>query len=225
MRASTASPRQNQFLDTLGAADRARLEPLLRAAQYGPGGALQPAAANLFFPTTGLVAELVVYPDGRSALARMVGVDGVVGAIGGLSANPQSIRAVALTHTEGFIVDAAQLRALIGQAEGVRASLEAEVARAFGEAAAIAGCAACHRLDERLSSMLLHWRRKAPGRRVVVTHDQLCQMLGAQRTTVTAMMRGLKLGGVIRTGRGWLEVLDAPELARRSCGCGGKAER
>ena len=44
-------------------------------------------------------------------------------------------------------------------------------------------------------------------------------MLGANRTTVTALAISLSDAGLTRTGRGWISVVDAERLDRIACGC------
>jgi CRP-like cAMP-binding protein len=212
----------NAFHERLTPTDHLALDSILKPVRF-PARALIGEAGErpqVYFPSDGLVAELMTYSDGRSALSRLIGPCGVAG-VAAVFGNSRQTQTMAVTATEGRILDATQLRTVADASPRLRMLLEGELVNAFSEAAALAGCAACHRLEERLSSLLLACQLKSPGRkRIVVTHDQLCQMLGAQRTTVTTMMRSFKQDGIVTSGRGWLQVLNAGELSRRSCGCG-----
>lgn len=213
---------KNQFLEALLPDDRARLDSLARPARFAAGAIINEASSShnsVFFPTSGLVGELVTYGDGRSAVVRLVGPNGVVGAAAGQGDHASPTRALTLTPTEGWMVEAHAFRAMARDSANLMALVDADMRKGLAEAASFAGCAACHRLEERLASLLLRWQAISPDQRLVVTHDLLCQLLGAQRTTVTTMMRTLKLAGVVRSGRGWLHIADAKDLARRSCGC------
>ena len=46
-------------------------------------------------------------------------------------------------------------------------------------------------------------------------------MLGVRRATVSEVGSELEGRGLIRRGRGWVQVLDRPGLERASCGCYG----
>ena len=48
---------------------------------------------------------------------------------------------------------------------------------------------------------------------------QVAEMLGVQRTTVTAVTGELQAKGLIRTHRGGVEVVDRPGLERAACEC------
>jgi hypothetical protein len=44
-------------------------------------------------------------------------------------------------------------------------------------------------------------------------------MLGVRRAGVTVAMRALRGAGLVRYGRGWVEVVDRAGLERASCEC------
>lgn len=57
-----------------------------------------------------------------------------------------------------------------------------------------------------------------------LTQETLADMLGVQRTTVTAVAKALQDEGLIRTGRGRIEILDRHRLERRACECHDQVE-
>jgi DNA-binding FadR family transcriptional regulator len=61
--------------------------------------------------------------------------------------------------------------------------------------------------------------RGCEGRLLPLTQETLAEMLGVQRTTVTAAMAQLQAAGAVRTSRGVLEVLDPGLLERAACCC------
>ena len=54
---------------------------------------------------------------------------------------------------------------------------------------------------------------------VRLTQQYLATMLGVQRTTVTHALRDLAAQGMIRRGRGFVEILDRPRLEVLVCEC------
>jgi CRP/FNR family transcriptional regulator len=72
---------------------------------------------------------------------------------------------------------------------------------------------AFHRLDRRLAGALL-----GKGRVVHATHQQLADELGSVREIVTRVLRSYSDQGLVRLGRGSIEVLDAVALRRTAEG-------
>ncbi|RPI13810.1 MAG: Crp/Fnr family transcriptional regulator [Lysobacterales bacterium] len=68
---------------------------------------------------------------------------------------------------------------------------------------------AFHRLDRRVAGALL-----GKGRVVHATHQQLADELGSVREIVTRVLRSYSDQGLVRLGRGSIEVLDAAGLRR-----------
>lgn len=68
---------------------------------------------------------------------------------------------------------------------------------------------AFHRLDRRIAAALL-----GRGRRIEMTHQQLADEVGSVREIVTRVLRGFADLGLVRLGRGSIELLDASGLRR-----------
>src|SRR5438067_2187294 len=54
---------------------------------------------------------------------------------------------------------------------------------------------------------------------LTATQETLAEMLGVQRTTVTAALSQLQAAGAVRTGRGAVQVLDRQALEQAACCC------
>jgi CRP-like cAMP-binding protein len=89
----------------------------------------------------------------------------------------------------------------------------------FGHAVQSVACNALHRADERCARWLLATHDRAGDKIIQLTHESLAEMLGVQRTTVTAITGELQARGLIRTYRGGVEVIDRPGLERAACEC------
>ena len=77
------------------------------------------------------------------------------------------------------------------------------------ELMALVEAVAFHRLDRRVAGALL-----GRGRAVELTHQQLADEVGSVREIVTRVLRSLADQGLVRLGRGSIEVLDATGLRR-----------
>jgi len=74
---------------------------------------------------------------------------------------------------------------------------------------ALVEAVAFHRLDRRVASALL-----GHGRVVHLTHQQVADEVGSVREIVTRVLRNFADQGLVRSGRGAIEVLDAAGLRR-----------
>lgn len=80
-------------------------------------------------------------------------------------------------------------------------------------------CNALHRTEERCARWLLATHDRAGDKMIHLTQESLAEMMGVQRTTVTAVTGVLQERGLIRTHRGRVEVLDRAGLERAACEC------
>jgi CRP/FNR family transcriptional regulator len=72
---------------------------------------------------------------------------------------------------------------------------------------------AFHKLDRRIAAALL-----GRGQRVALTHQQLADEIGSVREIVTRVLKSLADQGMVRLGRGSVEVVDAVALRRLAAG-------
>ena len=86
-------------------------------------------------------------------------------------------------------------------------------------------CLAFHPLAARLSTALLNAQDAGGGARVLATQELLASVFAVQRTSVTSLATSMERAGLIRTGRGVVEILDRPGLERAACGCYGRQTR
>jgi len=86
--------------------------------------------------------------------------------------------------------------------------------------AAEAACNASHLVQERLAKWLVRLHCGANGAPLRLTQADFGAMLGVQRTSVNAAAGRLQSLGLVRFGRGRVQILDLAGLRAVSCGCG-----
>lgn len=86
--------------------------------------------------------------------------------------------------------------------------------------AAEAACNASHLVQERLAKWLVRLHCGANGAPLRLTQADFGAMLGVQRTSVNAAAGRLQAQGLVRFGRGKVQILDLAGLRAVSCGCG-----
>ena len=76
-------------------------------------------------------------------------------------------------------------------------------------------CNAFHPLEARCCRWLLTAHDRAGGDEIPLTQEYLAEMLGVQRTTVSAVARTLQDQGLIRYRRGTIRMLDRAAIENR----------
>ena len=70
-----------------------------------------------------------------------------------------------------------------------------------------------------MARWLLHIHDRIDGDTLPLTQEALSQLLGVRRTTVTHVVRKLRMSGAIRTDRRGLIEIDRPRLEEAACDC------
>ena len=83
----------------------------------------------------------------------------------------------------------------------------------------VTACNALHPIEQRACRWLLFAHDRSGDDPIRLTQETLAQMLGVQRTTISAVARVLQDNGIIHIGRGRVTVLDRPGLEKRACEC------
>lgn len=214
----------NHLLCELPDAVRRKLVRRMKRVDLTAGDVLQPQGepeACAYFPEAGLISLSRIQPDGERVEAGLVGREGFVGSLAG--------EGVAFTEAKvempgvAYSVDARVLQILMAEDADVRDVLARYQRYQLEEAQLNAACNASHSIDQRLSKWLLRCLDRVDGPQLSLTQEFVAEMLGVQRTSVTASLQRLSAKGAIRTGRGVIEVLDRQRLTGQSCECYGQA--
>jgi len=218
----------NALLARMDADDREAMERAGKIVRLTQGQILFEPDEDLqavWFPLDGAVSLVVVMADGSAVESLMVGREGATDTLSYATPSRSAARAVVQLPGEALRVDAARLRELARNRSGLRAVLELFAGRATLELQQIAACNAVHRLEPRLAKWLLNSQDRAGSTVLPLTQEFLGDMLGAQRTTVTAVASALQRTGAISYKRGRITVLDRPALERASCECYAATQR
>ena len=212
----------NLWLAALAAEDREKLAPHLHERPFAQGQTLYEAGEAVdavWFPLTGVVSLMTLLADGRMVETAVIGREGLVGVTCGPLNARASSRAVAQIDGSAACCPSDLSSAALAESEGMRDALSRFTESLMAQVQQNAACNAQHRLDERLARWLLTVHDRADGDRFALTQADIAGMLGVRRATVSEVGSELEGKGLIRRGRGWVQVLDRPALERASCGC------
>jgi CRP-like cAMP-binding protein len=213
----------NRLLGALGAHDFAVLEPHLERIALPRGKVLFEPGDDVhttYFPCQRtMVSLLIVTRDGREVEAATIGREGAVGGIVSEGHKPAFGRAVVQVPGSAFIISTSHLEAAkLGSARfGDLFSRYADALLA--QMMQGVACNALHSVEERCARWLLATHDRAGDHIIQLTQESLAEMLGVQRTTVSAVTSSLAGRGLIKTLRGRVEILDRKGLERVACEC------
>lgn len=213
---------RNRLLGNLPPVDFARLIPHLTETPVVQGALLQEADSSIeqvYFPQKGMISLLAVMRNGAGVETATIGHEGVVNVTAGLGSRWAASRAVmqvagtvsqiSAASFQNLVETSAPLRDLVVRCNDLQIALIQQTA----------GCNALHDVEMRLCRWLLQTRDRCEDDKIPLTQEFLSQMLGVQRTSVTAVARALQTAGFITYRRGKIEVVDRAGLERGSCEC------
>jgi CRP-like cAMP-binding protein len=212
----------NRLLAALPSRDYARLLPDLEVVPLPLRAVLQEADEPMpyvYFPSAGVVS-LLITPNGRGVGVEvgMVGREGVAGLPVFLGADSTAARWVVQAPGEALRMAADAFQGHANR-RPLRDLLLLYTNAFLAQVSQSVACNALHPVEERLCRWLLMVHARVGLDQFPLTHAFLAAMLGVRRASVTEAARGLQDAGLIRYGRGRLEVLDRSGLESAACNC------
>jgi CRP-like cAMP-binding protein len=87
------------------------------------------------------------------------------------------------------------------------------------------GCNALHSVEERMCRWLLMMDDRAEGEPMAYTQEFLAEIMGVNRTSISAAAQSMQTGGLIVYRRGTMQVKDRGGMEKASCECYGIVKR
>jgi CRP-like cAMP-binding protein len=212
----------NEILLGLPAKERELLLPKLEFVRlkthhvlHEPGDTLKSA----YFPNSGLVSILSVFPDGKSVEVGLVGKEGFIGLplVAGFRTAPT--RAIAQIEGSSFRVDGETLIGVLRQCPKLERHLQQFAQIMAMQVTQIAACNRLHEVNERLARWLLMSADRIGSNSVPLTQELIAQMLGTRRSSVTVASGMLQKAGLIAHTRGDVKITDRRKLEQAACEC------
>jgi CRP-like cAMP-binding protein len=213
----------NRLLSTFSLAERALVEPYASVVELRRGEVLFEPGSDVpatHFPSAGTVVAIVVgVADGRTVEVATIGKEGAVGGI--VSGGHAPAFGCAVVQVPGFAlrVDLKGLEAIKARSPHIRDLFARYADALLAQVMQSVACNAFHAIEARCCRWLLTAQDRAGGNEIPLTQEYLAEMLGVQRTTVSAVARMLQEQGLIRYRRGSIQIVDRAAVERRSCEC------
>jgi CRP-like cAMP-binding protein len=175
----------------------------------------------VYFPDSGVVSIVGVYPDGSIIEMATIGREGGTGFQAVFGAKTSSARLlVQLPGTAAKMSRRAFIRA-VETLPAFRSVMHAHVHAFLEQVMISAACNGAHGLRQRLARWLLMMHDRHDSDELPLTQDLLAEMLGVHRPSITNAVGELQRQGLIDSGRGRVRLLDRDGLMKASCECYG----
>jgi CRP-like cAMP-binding protein len=174
---------------------------------------------HVYFVEAGVISLVTVFEDGTTAEMATVGREGVVG-IGTLLGGEHALgRYVVRVPSFALAIETCRFQGALRESPELRAACEAYALAFVGHLLQRVACDAAHTVEQRCACWLLMCDDQAEHHTVELTQEDLAEILGVRRSTVTVVISMLQHVGLIHYGRGAIKVLDRPGLEAAACEC------
>ena len=215
---------QNRLLEALPAADHALIARHLVSVDmergrllYDPGDRID----TVYFPVDGVISLVTLMQNGSAIESATIGREGGLGLMAAVAPRQSLSRAIVQTPMRALRMSAAQLHDAWEKSPALRDLIDRHNEALFGHTIQSVACNALHPVEARFCRWLLTCHDRISNDTVALTQEFLADMLGVQRTTVTAVARSLQEKGAIRYRRGMVDIMDRGILEQLSCECYG----
>jgi len=223
VKAEPAGLGRNRLLAVLSDDERRRLasdlelvDLPLREVLYKQGQPIE----HVFFPVNGVISLVSEMQDDRMIEVATVGNEGMIGLPVFLQATLTSSQ-TALSQLPGqaLRMPADRFAEYVDSAERLHRVLHHYTQALISQIAQNAACNMAHSVEQRAARWLLMTRDRVTSDSFELTQEFLAQMLGANRTTVTAVEQKFQEDGLITYSRGRATIVDRDGLKGRACEC------
>lgn len=217
-----ATVQGNDLLAQLPSDARDRLDPFLTRIETRRGEALfeyNAEVRHLVFPETAVLSLLATTGAGETIEVGVIGREAFVGAAYLLGEPRSPCRVIPQIGGAALRLDGRAARREFDRREAFHERVLQHVVHLVAQSSQSALCNHFHSFEERLCRWLVAMHDRVDGDVLALTHEIIANMLGAPRSSVTALARKLQAQGLIRYRWGQITVLDRPALEQRACEC------
>ena len=212
----------NGFLSALSADDYDLIRPHLRTADLPHEAVLVETGETLkhaYFPHRGVISLVADLARGEHVQVAMIGRDSLLGALAAMGDASALNNAVVLVAGTASVMDLDRLRAAADQSASLRTLLTRHALAVYAQVQQTAGCNAAHPVESRLSRCLLQIRDLSGDVRLLLTQEDLAQMIGARRNSVSLVANTLQQANFIHYSRGHIQINNLDGLRQTACEC------
>jgi CRP-like cAMP-binding protein len=215
-------PLKNRLLASLPPAGFALLSPQLTLVEMDKGRLIcDPGDPidTIYFPHDCVISLMTLMESGAAIETATIGREGAFGLTAALAPRESLSRAIIQVPGRASRISAVNLAEAARRSPELVTLIDRHNEALFGHATQSVACNALHSVEARFCRWLLSCRDRIDSNTVSLTQEFLADMLGVQRTTVTAVAGTLQAKGLIRYRRGVVDILDRAGLEQGACEC------
>jgi CRP-like cAMP-binding protein len=219
---------KNRLLSALPSEDRALLTAHLAPVDldkgrllYDPGDPID----QIYFPNDCVISLMTLMESGAAIESAAIGREGALGLMAAVAPRQSLSRAIVQSPGSALRIASGPLHEVWKRSAALRDLIDRHNEALFGHAIQSVACNALHAVEARFCRWLLSCHDRIGSSTVNLTQEFLADMLGVQRTTVTAVAGSLQNKGLIRYRRGVVDILDRAGLEAMTCECYGAVRR
>lgn len=216
------TPFANRLLSVLDEAGRNRFSPEMKRVElktqqvlYHPDERIH----DIYFPEDSVIAMVTVMENGATIESATVGREGASWISASFQAPTMPCQTMVVITGDAYKVPAEVVEREIRQNGAFRNNLSHYSHVLLIQTLRSTACNGLHTMQQRCARWILTTLDRTDVDRFVITHDFLAQLLGVQRTGVTALVDRLASVGLLDIHRGWIRVADRKKLEDLSCEC------
>ncbi|NJO34150.1 MAG: Crp/Fnr family transcriptional regulator [Rhodospirillales bacterium] len=174
---------------------------------------------HVYFPDSGVLSVVAVYPDGSPIEMATIGREGGTGFQAIFGARRSSARLLVQVPGTAARMSRGAFKRASDTMPAFRNLMLAHVHAFLEQVMVSAACNGAHSLKQRLARWLLMMRDRQDEDGLPVSQDLLAEMLGVHRPSITHAAQALQRNGLIECGRQRVTILDRDGLIAVSCEC------
>lgn len=172
----------------------------------------------VFFPVSAIISMQIDISDGTSAEIVLIGKEGMVGS-GVMGGNQNFSRAKVKFAGFAYKLPLQVFQSELAQDREFLKIWMATTRQMILQIAMPTVCSSKHSNEQQIVRWIMNTLDKTQGHTLQITHQEIADILGIRRESVTLAAGKLSHEGLIEVTRGQLQVLDRPRLEARACEC------
>jgi len=212
----------NRFLASLPPEDAAVLLPLLETMDLKRGTILYEAddlLTHAYLPHDCIVSLVTFMEDGQAVEMAAIGREAMVGTVAAAATRRAIGRYVVQLGGCASRIAVRDLDRVMEARPAVRKALWNVNEAILSQTLLSVACNAVHTVEARCCRWILSTHDRVGKDGLSLTHEFLAEMLGVQRSTLSAVLKQIQTAGLVEQKRGCIAVRDRPGLEAASCEC------
>jgi len=214
--------RHNQLLAALPESEFEHIRASLEHVSLVSGEVLWEAEElnqYIYFPTTAMICLLYETESGQSIEVGVIGRQGLVGIATFMGEANLSNRVVVQRAGGAYRMKGAHVMAEFSESGDFQDILMCYTQSLITQISQTAICNRLHSVDQQLCRWLLMNHDHQQTTTFLMTHDQIANLLGVRRESVSLAASHLQEQGLIECSRGKIKLIDRTGIERVACEC------